>query len=249
MKRFLALFLLLSLPAQAAEIPVEISAAQSLEWNRAAKTYTARKDVVAKKGDAEIRSNLLVADYTGDSADITKLTATGKVQISSPPYRAYGDKGVYDIASGNAVLTGGDLKVETDTDRLTAKDKIVYAANAGTLKAVGNATLLKDNRKLSAEALTAFFKKDGAGKMTTDRITADGNIVIETEKETVTGDAGTYSIATQTAELTGNVVIRQGESRLEGTRATVDMKTGISRLFGSAENEGRVKGVFYPKAK
>lgn len=51
--------------------------------------------------------------------------------------------------------------------------------------------------------------------------------------------------------LTGKVRILQDKNWLEGTRAEVDMNTGISQLFaeGSSTGDGRVKGVFYPKAQ
>lgn len=245
------LLLLLAHPAHAADMPVEISAARALEWNRAQKTYTALGDVVAKRGDAALRGEKLTAFYTGEGSGITRLVAEGGVAVSSPPYTAYGDRGTYTVDSGDAVLTGGNLRIETETERLTAKDKITYAAAQNTLTAEGGAVLVKDGRTLKAQTLTAFFRQGPDGKMATDRVTARGDIVIETGTETVTGNAGTYHVATQQAELTGNVVIRQGDSRLEGTRATVDMRTGISKLFadGNTETEGRVKGVFFPKKK
>jgi lipopolysaccharide export system protein LptA len=236
-------------PAYADDIPVEISAAKSLEWDRAAHTYTARGDVVAKKGEAEIHSATMTAAYTEGKGgtEVDQLRAEGHVVVSSPPYKAYGDRAVYDTKNGDAVLTGKNLHVETGDERLSARDEIRYAAKASTLTAKGNAKAVKGPQTLSAETLTALFAKDAQGKMITKKITAAGNIVITTEKETVTGDSGVYNVPEQTAELTGHVRILQGKSFLEGTRATVDMATGVSRLFaeGDSETQGRVKGVFY----
>jgi lipopolysaccharide export system protein LptA len=46
-------------------------------------------------------------------------------------------------------------------------------------------------------------------------------------------------------------VIVQDNARLEGSKATVDMKTGISTLTAtkSKTDDGRVRAVFYPKKK
>lgn len=62
--------------------------------------------------------------------------------------------------------------------------------------------------------------------------------------------------------LTGHVRILQGDSWLEGSRANVDMATGVSQLFAdptaatkapdgtvTPASDGRVKGIFYPKSK
>lgn len=241
----------LSAAARAEDMPVEISAAQSLEWNRALKTYTARGDVVAKKGGAEIHSDTMTASYTEGKGgtEIGKITATGSVVIDSAPYVAHGDKGVFDAVTGDAVLTGRDLKVESGAERLTARDEIRYASKAQTLTATGGATAVKGAQTLKSENLTAHFAKDAKGDMITEKIVAHGGLVITTATETITGDAGVYNVVTQSAELTGRVRIAQGQSYLEGTKATVDMKTGLSRLTadGNAATGGRVKGVFYPK--
>lgn len=237
----------MTLPARAAE-PVDISAAKSLEWNRAAKTYTALGDVRVRRGAAEIKADRLTAAYAGTSGtDIRTLTAQGGVTVSAPPYTAYGDRAVYDVATGDATLTGGDLRVETENARLTARDSLVYAKSDNRLSARGGATVVKDGRTLKAEKLDAFFVPGPGGDLVTQRITAEGGVSVETGRETVTGAAGTYDLAAGQAELTGGVRIAQGGSFLEGSRATVDMKTGISKLYGGKAAKGRVRGVFYPK--
>ncbi|MDD9900600.1 MAG: hypothetical protein OXT65_06440 [Alphaproteobacteria bacterium] len=243
--------LLTAMPALAS--PLEISAAGGLEWNRTNKTYTATKDVIATRDTARVTCDTLTAHYTGENnaSDITKLVAKGRVVLSSPPYKAYGDKAIYTVATGDAVLTGKNLRIAANAEHLTARDKIIYNAQNATMTAIGNATAHKDGRTLTSESLTAWFEKGANNKMTTKKVTTSGPVTITTENEVITGDSGFYDVATQTATLTGNVRITQGESFLEGTRATVDMKTGISRLSAqdSTATDGRVKGVFYPKKK
>ncbi len=230
--------------------PVEISADKSLVWNRAAKTFTAKDRVVAKKDTAEIHCDTLTAAYDDKSGGmkIQSMTADGHVTISSPPYTAYGDHAVYDVTTGNATLTGQNLRIETETEKLTSSEKIEYIGADDKAVARGRAVATKGTNQLTADTLTAFFDKDSTGKRITKKITAEGNVVIATEKETINGKSGVYDVASQKATLEGPVRILQGDSWLEGTRATVDMKTGISQLFGdgNAATEGRVRGVFYP---
>ncbi|MCK5517921.1 MAG: hypothetical protein KAI61_00770 [Alphaproteobacteria bacterium] len=253
---FVAISLFLSVPSYSSPVPssqpIEITAAKSLEWNRKAKTYVAREKVIATQGSIQLQSDILVAHYNDNNGmtDISTIEVDGHVIIKSPPYTATGDKAVYDVKTGNAVMTGKDLKIITGADIMTAEDKIEFFGSENKLTATGKATVTRSiDGIISADALNAWFVKDAVtGKMTVSSITAKGHVIVKTAKETATGDSGVYDVPAQKAVLTGKVKIFQGKNWLEGTRADVDMTTGISRLSGEGnlETEGRVKGVFYP---
>lgn len=262
------------------DAPVEIFADKTLEWDRVKKTYTARGNAVARQGTMQVKSSTLTAHYAdgdntaattgGMGAEITKLTADGGVEISSPPYTAHGDVAVYDITTGIATLTGDDLKIETPTENLTAQQRIEFDTTKNRLSAIGDATAVRGTDSLKSDRLDAFFTEAADGKIALQRITADNAVTIKTAKETVTGDSGVYNAAAGTATLRGRVRILQGENWLEGTRAEVDLKTGVSKLFADGKpipartslivdgverppiapvGDGRVRGVFYPKKK
>lgn len=262
------------------DAPVEIFADKTLEWDRAKKTYTARGNAVARQGNMQVKSSTLTAHYAdggnnaastgGMGAEITKLTADGGVEISSPPYTAQGDVAVYDITTGIATLTGDDLKILTPTENLTAQQRIEFDTSKNRLSAIGDATAVRGTDSLKSDKLDAFFTEGADGKIALQRITADSAVTIKTAKETVTGDSGVYNAAAGTATLRGRVRILQGENWLEGTRAEVDLKTGVSKLFADGKpipartslivdgvertpvapvGDGRVRGVFYPKKK
>jgi lipopolysaccharide export system protein LptA len=253
---FICLLIACAAPAVAQTAPVEISADHSLEWNRKAKAYTARGNASATQGNMTVRADTLTAHYNSanGSTDISRLTAAGNVTIASPPYTAHGDSATYDTATGNAVMTGQNLRIKTTTETVTATDKIEFFSSQNRLLASGSATATRGADTLSANSISAYFKPGTGGGLALDRLTADGAVTIKTARETVTGDTGVYDIGAGKATLTGTVRIFQGESLLEGTRAEVDLKTGISQLFSnagatSATGDGRVKGVFYPKKK
>lgn len=230
--------------------PVEISAKKSLEWSRKDKTYTARENVIVKQGDIRMESDILTARYTDGkgASDIEKLEASGHIVIQSPPYTAYGDKAVYNVKTGIAALTGNNLKITTDQETLIAKDKVEFSSLENRLTAAGGVRMTRGTDDLTADVMTVQFNKGAGGKLSANKATVRGHVIIQTPKETVMGDEGVYDIPSQKAFLTGKVRILQGENWLEGRRAEVDMATGISQLLGgSGENDGRVKGVFYPK--
>lgn len=232
--------------------PVEVSAAGALVWNRKAHSYTMKKNAQAKQGNFQLNSDTLTARYHDekDATDIYVLEASGNVVLQSPPYTAYGDHATYDVKTGMAELTGENLRIETPTQKLTAKDKITFDAQNNKMTAPSGGTAVRGPDTLTADALSAYFAKDAQGKLAVNRMTAKGHVVIKTQKETVYGDDGTYDIPAQKAVLTGKVRILQGPNWLEGTKAVVDLKTGISQLFATDNpaTENRVYGVFYPKA-
>lgn len=265
-KNILVLMLLVSIASptfaqglkSSSDAPIEISAATSLEWNRTAKTYTANGSAIVRQGDMTVASDKLTAHYSDASGatDIQELVASNNVTITSPPYIAYGDKAVYGVKDSHAVLTGKNLRIVTATEKLTARDKVEYFGVENKMTAVGAATATRGTDTIRADLLTAYFTKDAQGKMQVEKMTADNNVTITTAKETVKGDKGVYNITTQKATLTGVVKIFQGENWLEGTRADIDLTTGISKLYADtttgtttgAASDGRVKGVFYPKS-
>jgi lipopolysaccharide export system protein LptA len=245
--------------------PIEITATETVEWLRDQKQYIARKDVIVKQGAMEIHSDLLTADYregAQSSTEIWQLTAEGNVQVKDETTTAYGDKGVYDVPKGVAVLTGGNLRLVSPDQTVTATERMEYYANERMAKAIGNATVVRAEDKLQANVLTAYFKDESAQPAATakakpaggplggggniDRLEADGNVVITTPTEKITGSKAVYRAATNTAEITGKVRLVRGENVLEGARAEVNLTTNVSKMFGSKTENGRVRGVFFP---
>jgi len=238
-------------PSSSSE-PVEISAAGSLEWDKNQQSYTAKKDVIVKQGDIKIECDSLTASYNDPKtmSDVSTLTAIGNVRISSAPYIASGEMAVYDVVSGVATLTGKKVTVTTESDILTTNDKIEFIKADKKLVAYGNPVIKHKLDTIKSKTMTAYFKDGADGKMISDRMEATGGVTIKTQAETITSNTINYDSQTRKAILTGNVVVEKGGNRIQGTKAVVDMNTGISQLLGgeiSQQGDGRVKGVFYPK--
>ncbi|QQG37320.1 MAG: ostA-like family protein [Micavibrio aeruginosavorus] len=251
----------LSLPAMAQQAvnsekdkPLEITAEQTLEWHRNDKKYIARGSAEAVQGAVRIHADTLSADYREGKTsnyDIYRMTAEGQVVITSQGNQAYGDKAVYEIDSGMAVMTGQALKMTAPNQILTARDKFEYGVTEGRLSAYGDVVVTRPNDKMQADKASAFFSQDaqGADRRKLERLEAEGNVIITTATETLRGDRGIYNAGTNIAEVTGNVKIIRGPNVLEGNRAEINLTTNVSRMFGNqtgSGNSGRVKGVFYP---
>ncbi len=246
----------MSLPACAqSEEPIEITADDSLEWHRGKLYFKARKNVVAVQGATTLKSDSLTAKYKESktsSMDIRTIEATGKVKILSGKSTAFGDKAIYDVKKGYAVMTGRDLKIVSDGQTVTAQSKFQYWVEKGRLEAIGDAVAIQEGDRLEADKIVTIFKEDKTGKRTLKELEAIGNVVITTPTEILTGNRATYNAETNMAELLESVKITRGENVLEGSRAQVNLETNVSKIFGGvigeAGEDGRVRAVFYPES-
>jgi lipopolysaccharide export system protein LptA len=237
----------IGLPGQSGDKPIEINADQGIEWQQNNKAYIARGNARAAQGDVAVLADTLTAYYreteTGGT-DIWRIDAVGSVRIVTPTQRAFGDKAVYDVGRGILILTGG-TRLETETDRITARDSLEYWEKRNLAVARGNAIATRGENRLRADVLTAHFAKDADGKSRVRQVDAFDNIVITTPDEIVRSTRGIYDVETGIATLTGSVKITRGQNQLNGEYAEVNLNTGVSKLFGSGR--GGVQGIFTPE--
>jgi lipopolysaccharide export system protein LptA len=229
--------------------PIEISADNGIEWNRDAKTYTARGNAVATQGTSEVHADTLVATYSASSNQIDHVVAEGTVKILSPSQTAYGDRADYDQTRRLLVLTGSALKIESTSETVTAKDSFEYWQDQDALVAKGNVLIVKsDGTRINGNQVTSYFRKNPTtGKREAFQVKAEGNVRIDTGKEIATCSRAVYDPTTQIAVLTGDVVLTQNKNVFRGARAELDMAKGISRLL-PAEGQ-RVRTTIQPKQK
>ncbi len=255
------IFLLGASPVFAQQDPVEISAIETLEWDRNAKQYIARGAVEVQQGDMFLTCDTLTADYDEDAEGKTRIThllAVGNVVLRDIENTATGARGTYNVGQGYARLTGGDLKLVSPDQTITASDALDYWRFKGEASAIGNAKVDRGEDVITARKITAFFSEQkNANGSSVDRIEAYDDVTITTPEEVLTGDRGTYNAANDTATLIGNVKIVRGPNELEGARAEVNLTTNISKMFGDAPTaavgqvgtrgeDGRVRGIFFP---
>lgn len=234
--------------------PVEITADNTLEWDRNAKTFTARGNAKAQQGDTAVEADLLTARYRSSSEksiDVREVEATGGVVLTSRDSKAFGNRALYSLDTGLAVMTGGDLRLVAPNGMVKAKERFEYWTNENRLEAVGRAEIQHKNEKgqvntLTADRFTALLAENAKGQQGLKSLEAEGNVIITTPDETVRGAYGFYDAQAQTVDITGGVTITRGPNILEGENAAVDLKTGLSKITGSGTSGGQVRGVFYP---
>ncbi len=232
-----------SVITQGGDIPVDIEADDGIEWQRDAKAYIARGNARIRRGGVEIRADTLTAFYRdgadGSGQQIYRIDADGAVRILSRNEKAFGDKGVYHIDEAVFVLIGRNLRLETATAVITARDTLEYWDQRQLIVARGDAIVNAKEGRLRADILTAHLGT--GGKRELEQIDAFGNVLVSTGTEIARGDEGVYNPRTGIARLCGNVKITRGKNQLNGECADINLITGNSRITG-----GRVKGIFTP---
>lgn len=238
----------LDLTSNSDKSPIEVTADNSIEWNRNNQTVTAITNAVAKKAGVTLSADKITAKYRDDkgkNAEIYQLNATNGVKIKTITEEATGDNITYYVDNGLMVLTGTPASITTPEEKITADDKMEYYQNE--LKAVlyKNVIITKGDKTIHTEKLTAYFK-DVKGSLELTKATLEDGITIETPNEKLIGSRGEYDATSQIAQVFGNVEIHQGSNVLYGDSAESNLKTGISKL--KAGKSKQVKGSIMPNS-
>jgi lipopolysaccharide export system protein LptA len=206
------------------------------------------------RGDVTVRAEKLVAHYRevgNGKTEVYQVVANGGVLITTPREKITGDTGVYDVERGVFRLTGKSLLIETPDEKVSARDKIEYFSKEKRAVLIGDATVVKDDRTVRADTMTARFADDAKGKMALSRADIVGNVVITTPTEVARAERGVYDADSGIATLSGKVRLTRGDNQLNGEFAEVNLKSGVSRLLAGpagAAPGGKVRGIFVPRS-
>ncbi len=240
---------------QSGDSPLEINADDGIEWRRDQQVYIARGNALAVRGNISVYADEMTAHYRQakeNGTEVDKIDVVGNVRIVSPTETVYGDRGAYDVINGVLVLVGEDLRLIGENDTITARDSLEYWEKKQMAVARGNAEAVREDKRIKADVLTAYFEPGADDSLELKRIEAFGNVRIITPQEYAQGDHGMYYVARELATLDGAVKITREDNQLNGEYAEVNLKTGISRILagppGSTKG-GKVRGLLVPKRK
>jgi len=233
-------------------LPVAINADDGIEWQQENMVFRARGNAQAKRGDVNLRADVLSAHYRerdDGSTEIWRLDAEGGVRISSPTKTAFAEKGIYDVDNGIMILSGGKrVRFVAESHEITADRQLEYWQNKQMAVARGNAVAVRGENRLRADVLAAYFTRDEKGDSTIERVEAFDNVEVATADEVVHADRGVYNVISGVATLTGAVSLTRGVNRLDGCSAEINLESGISTLHAcGGAGQPRVRGVFHPE--
>lgn len=273
--------------------PIEITSSDGIELRQAEQMAVATGNARAVRGDVTVTADRLTARYrrkagaaatpapaaspgsadTGNN-EIYRLEADGHVHIFTATDLAVGDHATYDIDQAVLLMTGGDMKLTTPQQVLTARDTMEYWSQKHMAVGRGLATVTTtDGRRLAGDTLVGYTTppdatgttpaatpaaakppaRPGPARSGTDPLTSSGklqrvegfgHVEVRTATETIRGDRGVYVADTEIARIAGDVQLTRGSSHLTGDEALINMRTGISTL--SRDPGKRVQGLVVP---
>jgi lipopolysaccharide export system protein LptA len=231
--------------------PVEIFADQGIEWHQNASAYVARGNARAVRADTTVYGQTLTAYYRkgegaagnagqGGGSQIYRVDADGAVRIVSPSGTAYGDKAVYDVDKGILVMTGSNLRLVTERETITARDTLEYWQQDAMAVARGDARAVGDDKKITADVLTAYFAKqdsqsaNGAKSGTAAAKPAAGRPGSPQRPSAAKTGPGTGGDLDRMYAY-GNVVVTTPQEVARGSRGVYNARTGIAVLTGGVK--------------
>jgi lipopolysaccharide export system protein LptA len=153
-----------------------------------------------------------------------------------------------------------DQPVHIEAATLEVRDKDKVATFSGNVKVTQGDTVMRcksllvfydqngedaDNPKTSGKTMQAATPGPG-GQQKIKRLEARGGVVVTQKDQTATGNLGIFDMRTNTVDLTGDVLMTQGQNMLRGDRLIVDLTSGVSRVESGKNGQGRVQGLFQP---
>jgi lipopolysaccharide export system protein LptA len=178
---------------------------------------------------AHFLSQIPVAAQTVDTTEVAKGAKTPQnVDIEADTMEIL-DAQKKAVFKGNVSAVRADVTLKCDTLVVTYTE----TATAPTAKADGVAQPAADSGTQGTE---------GDKKTEVTFLDAEGNVVIITNRQTVTGKTAHMDVKANKLWVKGGTKVVQGKTVMNGDQLFVDLKTNKSEMTG-----GRVKGSFVPE--
>jgi lipopolysaccharide export system protein LptA len=104
----------------------------------------------------------------------------------------------------------------------------------------------RGNTTLRAGQIKLYSPLDGSAADGFTRIEASGKVIVDSGKQTVSGETAVVDMKARTITVSGGVVLTQGDNIISGSRLVVNLATGQARVEQAPGQ--RIRGVFTPDA-
>ncbi|MDR2417308.1 MAG: hypothetical protein LBD15_04070 [Holosporales bacterium] len=257
MRRVILFFLLCGLGANAEETaspkkdsapPIEINAGSMIADQKESSVLLKGK-VEAIQGD----THLWADEVWGVAPPGTQfgfknpkiVEAKGKVIARIQNQTGSADTATYKTNDRHLHLEGKNVHLISKNQRLTSYESIDYWEDDLKAIARNNVILHVKDKIIKTDELVVFFKKNTDGRLELTHAYSPKRVSIATPEEVFIGDKGEYNASAGIVTLEGNVSVTRlsDQSRLSGAYATVNLNTGVSRVYATPPVTSQAKSV------
>ena len=133
--------------------------------------------------------------------------------------------------------------VTFDADRIELQDRENRVILSGDV--------VIEQAGLTLRSARTLLNYDDTDKLSIQRITATGGVIVTRGSERASGDNAVYDFNRRIITMSGNVSLRRASDTLNGGRLVIDLESGLASVDGSAAGTpsggarpGRVTGTF-----
>jgi len=251
--------------------------AQSVAFDQTKGTALLKGQVEVTQSRNRLTGERLAIDQTAGSMVLTSPSGQTGGKAGRIAARFYsepdGSRASKPVASTAQAPGGGPFAFQTNPDAPidVAANRLDVDDQARTAVFKGDVRTQQGGMTIETQSMTAHYTgsaqlvpvagsknahrtKGGQQKQTSlSRIEANGGVRITSENgQRAVGDDAVFDVASNTVSLTGNVILTQGRQKIRGTKLTIDVTTGVSRIVSApAASAGakrkRMRAVFFPK--
>jgi len=142
------------------------------------------------------------------------------------------------LAQG-AAISFGDTKFDSDAPVEITADALSVDQNDGSAVFSGNVVAGQGEMRISAGQIRVqYVVENETVTSKIDKLFATGGVTLVNGTEAAEAQQAVYSVATEEIEMTGDVLLTQGQTALSSDKLIVDLAAGTGQMVG------RVRTVF-----
>ena len=149
------------------------------------------------------------------------------------------------LVAGAAVAQSANIALGTSAfDRTqqveVSADELSIDQSSGEAVFAGNVLVVQGEVRMSAGRVAVIYAQNDGATNGISSLQATGGVTFVTANDAVEAREATYSVEQGTVQLSGDVILTQGQNAISGERLVVDLNSGQGRM------EGRVRTIFTP---
>ena len=136
------------------------------------------------------------------------------------------------LAQDTSIRLGQSLRLSGSALEVTA-DQLEVDQASGASVFSGNVLAVQGDLRITAGTVRLEYSPDASGSgQRLQRLIADGGVTLVTPAEAIEAQSAVYSLARGQLEMSGDVLLVQGQNVLSGQRFVADLNAGTGQMSG-----------------